>query len=181
MDDKFLSFPMLHVFLFFFFLIPLSLFPSIDISLSVVIYICLRHHLALKSDLQTFFFNEYSLQKILYNLMIWAFKSFPWTMILVKILVLSGISRTIINFKALDGSQYIQENQNQIWMFIARSKIQVTPAPCSLDRQPLVMDTQLTSQKNCMDHTTSTSFTVPLKTDICSRTFTRYRVYIHFP
>lgn len=30
--------------------------------------------------------------------MIWAFKSFPQTMILVKILVLFGISRTIINF-----------------------------------------------------------------------------------
>lgn len=80
-----------------------SLVPSIDSSLSVVIYICLKHHLTLKSDLQTFF-NEYSLQQILYNHMVWAFKSFHQTMTLVKILVLSGINRTIINFKILDGS-----------------------------------------------------------------------------
>lgn len=46
--------------------------------------------------------------------MIWAFKLFYQIIISIKILVLSGIRRTIINFKILDGSQYIQENQNQV-------------------------------------------------------------------
>ena len=46
-----------------------------------------------------------------------------------KKLVLSSISKTIINFKMLGGPQYIQENPNLICVFVARSKIQVLPAP----------------------------------------------------
>lgn len=141
------------------------------------ICLCLRHHLTLKSP-PNIFLNKYSLQQIVYNPMIWAFKWFLQTMISIY------ISRIIINFKILHSVRYTQEHQNQVWVFVPRSKNQFTP-------------TSLYRRKHCFcpwrhswhcrwrtcDPPLGPLPLLPLKPHVCSISdpLPGYRVYIHFP